>query len=72
MPFGETLRGLREAAGPTQEELAARASMTAKGINAPTPTPSDPSPALWTSPMTSEMRWSGRYQGEMLVLRRPP
>lgn len=33
MPFGETLRGLREAAGLTQEELAARAGMTAKGIS---------------------------------------
>jgi predicted ATPase/DNA-binding XRE family transcriptional regulator len=34
MSFGERLRGLREAAGLTQEELAARAGMTAKGISA--------------------------------------
>jgi len=32
--FGERLRQLREAAGLTQEELAARASLTAKGIAA--------------------------------------
>jgi len=32
--FGERLRSLREAAGLTQEELAARAGMTAKGVSA--------------------------------------
>src|SRR5215218_2641384 len=33
-PFGVRLRRLRQAAGLTQEELAARAGMTAKGISA--------------------------------------
>ncbi|HEY8598404.1 MAG TPA: helix-turn-helix domain-containing protein [Thermomicrobiales bacterium] len=33
-PFGVQLRGLREAAGLTQEELAERAGLTAKGISA--------------------------------------
>ena len=32
-PFGARLRRLREAAGLTQEELAQRASLTAKGIS---------------------------------------
>ncbi|MGH3147752.1 MAG: helix-turn-helix domain-containing protein, partial [Rubrobacter sp.] len=32
--FGEMLRGLRESAGLTQEELAALAGMTAKGVSA--------------------------------------
>jgi transcriptional regulator with XRE-family HTH domain len=32
--FGARLRGLREAAGLTQEELAERAGLTAKGISA--------------------------------------
>jgi predicted ATPase/DNA-binding XRE family transcriptional regulator len=32
--FGERLRSLREAAGLTQEELASRAGMTAKGVSA--------------------------------------
>jgi predicted ATPase/DNA-binding XRE family transcriptional regulator len=34
LPFGVRLRQLREAAGLTQEELAERASLTAKGISA--------------------------------------
>ena len=33
-PFGERLRNLREAAGLTQEELAARAGLTAKAVSA--------------------------------------
>jgi DNA-binding XRE family transcriptional regulator len=32
-PFGVRLRRLREAAGLTQEELAARAGLSAKGIS---------------------------------------
>ena len=33
-PFGKRLRGLREAAGLTQEELASRAGLTAKAVSA--------------------------------------
>jgi transcriptional regulator with XRE-family HTH domain len=80
MSFGERLRGLREAAGLTQEELAARAGMTAKGISAlergerKRPYPHTVRSLASALVLTEDERdaFVRSVPGEIMVLRRPP